>query len=671
MIKAMKQIRLMRCVLLMAALFLVFGICCAHGAPFGTLDELEGYLREQKPAAVDIDCSDDLYKELSDKDFRGLFRMMVRTGIDYNSAQVSYSPDRRFIGLSGLNYPGFIWAECDSLTDVRWALETYSEDGRDLVMLCSETLLDRLVNDGQTLSVYAARSGIMSYGIVYSSDTGILKLTDISRFDRPWATVDDYAQFAAVTADFSARGINDFYITFDSRLFTKITEDSAEMTVMTGASKLSGYAAGIDFNACVFHFYNAEFTDAQREICRSISDVTDAIRRMGAVGVRDFELILPSAVLFDELSANDFALLQEIRTSAGMVSGEISYSSGGDRIIFRNSEIVPEVTALSTLADVIAYTEDQVSGGSRDIHLFCTTELYNALMEKYPMRIYDLLPHAGIADYELLTSDATHLINIHINHLFAGTAIILAARSGDSSALSDRELQTWATAKVIADAAENPDPLLTAASIHDWLCANVRYLDDKITDEDDNAIGAILNGEANCDGYADAFYLIGSLAGLNVRYQHGDSLDQSRSGYEDMSHLWNVLEIGGLWRMVDVTWDDEENGWSYVWFNIGSNDAARTHIWNADMTVPIAPDTQRPSSIGNDFYISDSSQLSSAVESARQRQLSTFHIIFTDPSLAYLSEEARQMVMDRCAGYSLTYAWNEKMNVLGLYDVVW
>ena len=172
----------MRLIVLTLCFFLMAGICSAGAVSFGTMDELENYLREQKPAAVDIDCSDALYNALSDEDFRGLFRMMVRAGIDYNSAQVSYAPVRHFIGLSGLSYPGYVWAECASLTEVRWALETYSEDGRDLVLLCSDDLLGQLVDDGQ-IPVYAARNGFMSYGTVYSSDTCILKLTNISRFE--------------------------------------------------------------------------------------------------------------------------------------------------------------------------------------------------------------------------------------------------------------------------------------------------------------------------------------------------------------------------------------------------------------------------------------------------------------------------------------------------------
>ena len=123
--------------------------------------------------------------------------------------------------------------------------------------------------------------------------------------------------------------------------------------------------------------------------------------------------------------------------------------------------------------------------------------------------------------------------------------------------------------------------------------------------------------------------------------------------------------------MVDVTWDDEERGWSYIWFNAGRDVASRMHVWNEDMTVSIAPETERPFSIGTDFYIGREEEIQTAVETARQQHLNSFHIIFKDPALARLNENVRQMVMDRTYDLSITYSWNEQMSALGFYDIYW
>lgn len=666
--------------LIIIAVLCISAAVQARDNDFTDLQQLEYSLKSQRSDSFEFTCSKSLYAALEKDGFRELFRLLVRAGIDYNNAEISYSGFRRFISLRSLNYPDLPWETCGSLSDVRQAFRAHAAGRTDFILLCSGDLIRVLTGD-RFLSVIAAQNGIKNYATVYSEQSGILRITDIEPFDRPYAAADNYARFAAAAAFFAGKGINDFYIAFEPELFEKITADPAEMTIMTGSSKIGGYNAGIDPGSCVFHYYDVEYTDFPREICRSVDEVGEAIRRMGASGITDFELIFPYTDVFEKLYWDDFALLLQIRTQTGMVRSDISYSSSHDRIIFNNAEIVPEVTALSTLAEAIAYTENQADAGSRDIHLFCTADLYYSLIgspgsfesERNDLtRIYDLLTHAGIFDYEIMTSDATHLINIRISKLFPGKKIILAVRSGSTGALSSREMQTLEAASAIAAAAKDPDPLQTAKAIHDWLCEHITYAEDETTDEDDTAIGAILNGEANCDGYSDAFYLIGSLAGLNVRYQHGDSLDKRSADFgTSVSHLWNLLEIGGRWRMVDVTWDDEEYGWSYIWFNAGRDTASRMHLWNEDMTVSIDAETQRPFSIGSDFYVSSEEEMRTAVETARQQHLSDFHIVFKDPALAPLNEKARQMVMDRTYDLSITYTWNEPMSALGFYGLRW
>ena len=119
------------------------------------------------------------------------------------------------------------------------------------------------------------------------------------------------------------------------------------------------------------------------------------------------------------------------------------------------------------------------------------------------------------------------------------------------------------------------------------------------------------------------------------------------------------------------TWDDEENSWTYVWFNAGQDIADRMHVWNEDMTVPIAADTVRMADAGADFYISAEQDLRNAVDEAARRGLTDFYFLFEDPQLAYLAENARQMVMDRSANTVLNYFWKDRILLLGFLNVYW
>lgn len=61
-----------------------------------------------------------------------------------------------------------------------------------------------------------------------------------------------------------------------------------------------------------------------------------------------------------------------------------------------------------------------------------------------------------------------------------------------------------------------------------------------------NAYGALVGGEALCQGYAGAFQILGSIAGLNVR---------TANGYlnGNIPHAWNLIELNGNWYQVDCS----------------------------------------------------------------------------------------------------------------------
>lgn len=629
---------------------------------------------------VEFTCEGNFYSQLKKNDFVGLYRVLVKAGYDNSQVSVSYNDFRHYVQISELSYTGLPWAECVSMDDVRFALSQLTSSQQGFVLLCEPDTVRQLVS-GETLRRYMAQSGVESYYSLYSIETGIIKFSALSYFEVPYVFVQDFLQFSAAVSAFSDRGINDFYIVFEPELFARVSGDAQQNTIMIGSSKIGNHMSSTDPGACVIRYSAVEFTDVPREICRSVEDVPEAIRRMGAGGVRNFELIFPDTSVFDALFRDDFALLYRLEADAGMSSGSISYSSASDRIVVRDAVITADAVTLTGLSDALAYAEAQVKAGADDIHLFCSPELFDALLgnvrdftaeNKSLNRIYDLTAQSGIFDYDITVSNAARVINIHINALYPGRAVMRAVQSGNQAGLSPRDLEVWAAASQIAAVLRTEDPLMTAKLVHDWICDHVVYVDDDLTDEDDTAVGAILNGRANCDGYADAFYLIGSLAGLNVRYQHGDSFQrQNDLQTYSVSHMWNLLNTDGQWRMVDVTWDDEENGWSYLWFNVGEDIARRMHIWNADMTVPSAPSSDRRIHGENEYYVRSETELMDAVNAAYQARQSDFHILFEYPSLAYLYETGLSAVMDRCPGSVVTYSWNERMLLLSFLDILW
>ena len=133
----------------------------------------------------------------------------------------------------------------------------------------------------------------------------------------------------------------------------------------------------------------------------------------------------------------------------------------------------------------------------------------------------------------------------------AGVRIADAYGRGDTDALSPEERETLARALTMIALAQQdtPAPPLLARRLFDAARACAAY-DNPATgtaahSQVVSAVSALLGGRANCQGFSDAYYLLGTLAGFQVGYQAGFKGRQP--------HLWNVLLLENRWHTVDVT----------------------------------------------------------------------------------------------------------------------
>ncbi|MBR6029434.1 MAG: hypothetical protein IKP40_10125 [Clostridia bacterium] len=175
---------------------------------------------------------------------------------------------------------------------------------------------------------------------------------------------------------------------------------------------------------------------------------------------------------------------------------------------------------------------------------------------------------------------ATRTVEFTNVSYYAGCRILLAWQTGDTSSLSAREAAALSAAQRFVSSLAG-SALDRERAIHDYICANVVYFTDDISDNDnDCAIGGLLNGLADCDGYSDTFFLLCNMAGIPCRFVHGTTL-QDKDKNSDSTHMWNAIRLDGKWVMTDVTWDDSEHGTTYLYYNIGSRRMGLNHFWDA------------------------------------------------------------------------------------------
>ena len=95
--------------------------------------------------------------------------------------------------------------------------------------------------------------------------------------------------------------------------------------------------------------------------------------------------------------------------------------------------------------------------------------------------------------------------------------------------------------------------------LHDYLIDLCSY--NKETTHAGNVYGAFIENEIKCDGYAKAFWLLLSAAGIECHCVTGMSGDEG--------HSWNIVKIDNVYSYVDVTWDDSDTTLTnYCYFNL-------------------------------------------------------------------------------------------------------
>jgi len=192
--------------------------------------------------------------------------------------------------------------------------------------------------------------------------------------------------------------------------------------------------------------------------------------------------------------------------------------------------------------------------------------------------------------FDLYYQEENHVVTVKEITYYPGDRILSAYRAGNTDALSEKEQEVLTLAlEVVQEAEEQTDSDLEKERfLHDWICERVKYenpdmeieREDYIKLTELSCIGTMLEGKANCQGYADTFYLLGNLAGFEVRRLFGET---------DAGHVWNCIRFDGKDYIVDVTFDDlsgeSVDGWTYIFFNTHWDPNTYT-VWGSGIAAP-------------------------------------------------------------------------------------
>ena len=220
----------------------------------------------------------------------------------------------------------------------------------------------------------------------------------------------------------------------------------------------------------------------------------------------------------------------------------------------------------------------------RQTHIeFSLTE--SAVAGRHQSAIRDILTDVleGYVDYTIAFAQKDSLLHVSIDGMLRPALNILHAwETGDSSHLTDDEVRCMEIALEIAQDCRKgaSNALEIERAVYDAVCRHVDYFRSEnppaFGSEEyirlHTSIGALLDGQTQCLGYSEVFYLIARLSGLDVQMQYGFP-----GGASSGKHAWNTVHIAGRDYMTDVCWGDtgadlfELTTPDYRYFNVGAD----------------------------------------------------------------------------------------------------
>lgn len=133
-------------------------------------------------------------------------------------------------------------------------------------------------------------------------------------------------------------------------------------------------------------------------------------------------------------------------------------------------------------------------------------------------------------------------------HYRAGVRMLARHRGATVMLSPEEEGALDLACAIAAEALRQEGETARLQCVYEWVCSHVQYENtapgQKGYDRLVSACGALADGRANCQGFADAMYLLCGLCGIKVRYRCGRG--------EKRLHVWNEVLVGGAWRMVDA-----------------------------------------------------------------------------------------------------------------------
>lgn len=228
--------------------------------------------------------------------------------------------------------------------------------------------------------------------------------------------------------------------------------------------------------------------------------------------------------------------------------------------------------ALSTLENSAAllYAYDQLAYGvevsEENISVYDGTNAITIDEIKVVMDAYkrDYTNHFWLGNEYLIYKNSSSVLSVKPVYIMAGDTLETAKAAFEQK-----------VSRILSGLTDTMSENEKELYLHDRLERMVAYVS---STNAHNAYGALVEGKAVCEGYAEAFQYLLQRAGIQSFIVTGSSLSPGTNSYAP--HAWNIVRIDNDYYHTDSTWDDQGANLYHAYFNLTDEAILEDHIIN-------------------------------------------------------------------------------------------
>lgn len=272
-------------------------------------------------------------------------------------------------------------------------------------------------------------------------------------------------------------------------------------------------------------------------------------------------------VFSDEVAENNTKKNQNVNDNNGILSG-IEDANSNNNIINSNRFFYNQLEEPSKIIyDAMEKNKEAMKTGTYKIDFGDTFhsileqangqeklgEYYQSAIEAYTYDnpdVFYLNPNKMYINVETTTSIRGNKYDVYINNGSQRSYLIDEFYSKEQLNVAIQEIEQKKN-EIITQRSGNA--YQDIKMVHDYLVDTIEYDESVSKPNIYNIYGALVNGEAVCEGYARAFKFIMDELGIPCVLVIGEGTN-SKGKIEN--HAWNYVQLDNRWYAIDTTWDD-------------------------------------------------------------------------------------------------------------------